>query len=48
MKGINEVIDSVGTSDDVSKIVNRHDTDSFGERKEKYDEAYKTLSKWKK
>ncbi len=48
MKGINEVIDSGGTSDDVSKIVNRYDTDSFGEREEKYNEAYKTLSKWKK
>ncbi len=32
----------------VSKIVNRYDTDSFGEREKKYNEAYKTLSKWKK
>lgn len=48
MKNINNVIDSGGTSDDVSKIVNRYDTDTFAQREEKYNEAYKTLNAWKK
>ncbi len=48
MKGINKVIDSGGTSDDVSKIVNNFDKDTFDEREVKYDEEYKILSTWNK
>lgn len=46
MKGINSKIEDGATSDEISRIVNYYDQASFEERKQKYDEAYKTLTEW--
>lgn len=46
LKNINKEIDEEATSDDISRIVNYYDKDTFEERKEKYNEAYKTLENW--
>ena len=47
LKNINEEIDDGATSDDISRIVNKYDKDTFDAREEKYKEAYKTLNEWK-